>query len=57
MVHIMVKDAEATVAKIVEHGGEIVAPISADPPETTAHFKDPAGNVFGIYQDSHLRNE
>lgn len=57
MVHIMVKDAEATVAKIIEHGGEIVVPISADPPEITAHFKDPAGNVFGIYQDSHLRNE
>ncbi|HUB28008.1 MAG TPA: VOC family protein [Tepidisphaeraceae bacterium] len=50
MVHIMVDDAEATVALIQKHGGKIVRPIGADHPEITAWFSDPAGNVLGIYQ-------
>jgi uncharacterized protein len=50
VVHIMVDDAEATVAKVPLHGGEIVQPIGADAPEITALFRDPGGNVLGIYQ-------
>jgi predicted enzyme related to lactoylglutathione lyase len=50
LVYIMVDDAEATVAAVKAHGGEIVQPIGADAPEITARFRDPAGNVFGIYQ-------
>ena len=50
MVYIMVDDAEKTVASIVAHGGEIVQPIGGDAPEITARFKDPGGNVIGIYQ-------
>jgi hypothetical protein len=30
--------------------GEIVQPIGADAPEITARFKDPGGNVIGLYQ-------
>ena len=30
--------------------GEIVQPIGADAPEITARFRDPAGNVIGLYQ-------
>ena len=26
-------------------------PIGADAPEITARFRDPAGNVIGLYQD------
>jgi predicted enzyme related to lactoylglutathione lyase len=55
MIHIMVADAEATVAKIIAAGGEIVAAVSADPPEITAHFRDVAGNVLSIYQERALR--
>jgi len=50
MVSIMVDDAVATVEAIVANGGEIVQPIGADAPEITAHFRDPGGNVLGIYQ-------
>jgi len=50
MVHIMVDDAEETVKKVIAAGGEIVQPIGADHPEITAHFRDPGGNVLGIYQ-------
>ena len=50
LIYIMVDDAEATVDAIVAHGGEIVQPIGADAPEITARFRDPGGNILGIYQ-------
>ena len=50
LVYIMVDSAAATVEAIVAHGGEIVQPIGADAPEITARFRDPAGNVIGLYQ-------
>jgi predicted enzyme related to lactoylglutathione lyase len=55
MVHIMVTDAAATVEKLIANGAEIVAPIPADPPEITAHFRDIAGNVLSIYEERALR--
>ncbi|HMK92864.1 MAG TPA: VOC family protein [Thermoleophilia bacterium] len=51
LVYIMVDDAVATVAAIVDHGGEIVQPIGGDAPEITARFRDPGGNVLGLYQE------
>lgn len=30
--------------------GVIVRPIGVDAPEITARFRDPAGNVIGLYQ-------
>ena len=51
MVHIMVDDAEATIKLIEANGGEIVQPIGAHAPEITARFRDPGGNVLGIYQE------
>ena len=50
VIHIMVDDAEATIAKVASHGGEIVQAIGKDAPEITAKFRDPGGNVLGIYQ-------
>jgi predicted enzyme related to lactoylglutathione lyase len=47
----MVDDAEATVKAIVANRGEIVQPIGGDAPEITARFRDPGGNVIGIYQE------
>ena len=49
--YIMVDSVAATVDAVVAHGGEIMQPIGADAPEITARFRDPAGNVFGLYQD------
>ena len=51
MVYIMVDDAAAIVESIVQHGCQIVQPIGADAPEITARFRDPGGNVIGIYQN------
>lgn len=51
LLYVMVDDAEATVEAIVAHGGELVQPIGGDAPEMTARFRDPGGNVIGIYQE------
>jgi uncharacterized protein len=48
--YIMVDSVAATVDAVVAHGGEIVQPIGADAPEITARFRDPGGNVIGLYQ-------
>ena len=50
LVYIMVDSVAATIDAIVANGGEIVQPIGADAPEITARFTDPAGNIFGLYQ-------
>jgi len=51
MIYIMVNSVAATVDAVVANGGEIVQPIGADAPEITARFRDPAGNVVGLYQE------
>jgi len=50
LVYVMVDSVAASLEKIVASGGEIVQPIGADAPEITARFRDPAGNVIGLYQ-------
>jgi predicted enzyme related to lactoylglutathione lyase len=50
LVYVMVDSAAATVDSIVANGGEIVQPIGVDAPEITARFRDPDGNVIGLYQ-------
>jgi len=54
LIYVMVADAGATVRKLVAQGAEIVQPIGADAPEITARFRDPAGNVLGIYEERAL---
>jgi len=51
LIYIMVDDIEAAVNKVIINGGIIVQPIGADAPELTARFSDPAGNIFGLYQE------
>ena len=50
LISIMVDDAEATLLAIAANGGTVIQPIGKDFPEITAHFTDPAGNLWGIYQ-------
>ena len=50
LVYVMVDDCAAAAAAVVASGGEVVQPIGADAPEITARFKDPGGNVVGLYQ-------
>jgi hypothetical protein len=51
MIYVMVDSVEQTVEAVIANGGEIVQPIGADAPEITARFRDPAGNVVGLYQE------
>jgi predicted enzyme related to lactoylglutathione lyase len=51
LLYIMVDSVAATVEAVIAHGGELVQPIGADAPEVTARFRDPAGNVIGLYQE------
>lgn len=50
LVYVMVDSVAATVDAIVAAGCEIVQGIGADAPEITARFRDPGGNVIGLYQ-------
>jgi len=56
LIYVMVADAEATLKKIVASGGEIVEPVHPGAPEVVARFRDPAGNLMGIYQEKALTN-
>ncbi len=49
--YIMVDSVAATVEVVTANGGEIVQSIGADAPEITARFRDPDGNVIGLYQE------
>jgi uncharacterized protein len=51
LVYIMVDSVEATMEAVIANGGEIVQPIGGDPGEITARFRDPGGNVLGLYQE------
>jgi predicted enzyme related to lactoylglutathione lyase len=51
LVYVMVDSVPAALDAVVANGGEIVQPIGADAPEITARFRDPGGNVIGLYQE------
>ena len=51
MVHIMVDDINVTMELIKSKGGKITQEVGLDAPEITAKFSDPAGNIFGLYQE------
>jgi predicted enzyme related to lactoylglutathione lyase len=51
LVYIMVDSVAATVEQIVANGGTITQPIGGDAPEITARFRDPYGNILGVYQE------
>jgi predicted enzyme related to lactoylglutathione lyase len=54
-VHVMVDDIYAAVARVLERGGELVTPVTPlGEREGYATFRDPAGNVLGIYQEATL---
>lgn len=50
LIYVMVDSVAAAIDAVVANGGEIVQPIGVDAPEITARFRDPAGNVIGLYQ-------
>jgi predicted enzyme related to lactoylglutathione lyase len=52
LVYVRVDDVEAILQKIAEAGGEIVVPPTPQGERMAyATFRDPAGNVLGIFQE------
>jgi predicted enzyme related to lactoylglutathione lyase len=51
LIYIMVDSVAKTVNAVTANGGEITQPIGSDAPEITARFRDPFGNVIGLYQE------
>ncbi len=49
--YIWVDDVAAAIECVVAEGCELVQPIGGDPGEVTARFRDPGGNVVGLYQE------
>ena len=49
--YILVDSVAEAVKAVVNSGGEIVQPVGKDAPEITARFRDPGGNVVGLYQE------
>ena len=49
--YIMVDSVAAAVDAVAAAGCAIVQPIGVDAPELTARFRDPGGNVVGLYQE------
>jgi len=50
LIYVMVDEINVTIEAIRANGGEIVQPVGVDAPEITARFRDPGGNVLGLYQ-------
>ncbi len=51
LIYIMVDSVATTIGRVLTYGGEVVQRIGMDAPEVTARFRDPAGNVIGLYQE------
>jgi len=51
LIYIMVDSVTKTVDAVIANGGEIAQPLGVDAPEITARFRDPGGNVIGLYQE------
>lgn len=53
-VHIMVARIRDTIDAIEAAGGEIVQPVDPAASEIWATFRDPGGNILGIYEEPSL---
>lgn len=50
IVYVYVRRVDDALWKVTEHGGEIVKPPYPDGERWVATFRDPAGNVLGVWQ-------
>ena len=51
VIYIMVYSVEQAIAAVEAAGCAIVQPLGADAPELTARFRDPGGNILGLYEE------
>jgi len=54
LIYVMVDSVANALKEVVAYGGTVVQPVGADAHEITARFRDPAGNVLGLYQEPDL---
>ena len=55
LTYVWVDDIETTLAEVQKAGGQVVTPKTPNGPDAAhATFRDPAGNVVGIYQEWQL---
>lgn len=54
IVYVMVNDIHATVDAVIANGGEITRPVDPASREITALFRDPGGNIVGLYKEPTL---
>ena len=52
--YVMVADLEATARAVTANGGVIVQPADPAAHDIVARFRDPAGNLIGLYQERAL---
>jgi predicted enzyme related to lactoylglutathione lyase len=50
LIYVMVDSVASILETIVVQGGQVVQAVGMDAPEITARFRDPAGNIIGLYQ-------
>ncbi|MBE8168366.1 MAG: VOC family protein [Shewanella sp.] len=50
-------DIESTLAKVIEHGGDIVKPIFEFPGGCRFHFTEPSGNEFAVWSEANTPSE
>jgi uncharacterized protein len=54
LLYVMVADIEATARAVTANGGVIVQPADPAAHDVVARFRDPAGNLIGLYQERAL---
>ena len=52
LVYLWCDSVAATIDAVLAEGGVLVQPIGADAPEITARFRDPGGNIIGLYESA-----
>lgn len=50
LIYVMVDSVASILETIVAQGGQVAQAVGMDAPEITARFRDPAGNIIGLYQ-------
>ena len=51
LIYIWVDDIDGAINRVRAEGCEIVRAVGADPGELTARFRDPGGNIIGLYEE------
>jgi predicted enzyme related to lactoylglutathione lyase len=54
VIYVMVGDAAAAVARVEQAGGEVVRPLTREGEDLIAWFRDPTGNLMGVYEQPRL---